>query len=685
MASKFQWNESEIAAKNSMDQLVEISRYYGSDPEFILAGGGNTSVKIGKDLYIKGSGTSLATIDSTGFVKLNRERIHQVLTAQYSDSPLMREEEIKQDLLAARREPERNQRPSVETVLHEMLDSKFVVHTHPRLINIFTCAQKGSDEIKKLFGEDALWVDYYDPGYTLAKAIEKSIADYKSATGKGCPSILFLKNHGLFVSADSVQEIKAITDGIIAKIEKEIDKTTGAGFGGTPSVFSEEARTELIDHLAPALRGILANEGCGPVVVFDDSPEIKDLVCARNGKSIAMGGPLNPDQIVYCKSYPLWLDLDSGITPENAGKKLVESLKQYRSEWSYDPKVILIAGLGLFAIGESPRAAHTVLEVYSGSVQVMSGAMAFGGPRYLSNRERSFIESWEVEQYRRKVAAQGESTGGRVKGKIALVTGSAQGFGKEIAEHLAEEGAFIVLADINKDGVEAVREEINAKYGSRRAFAVEINVTDEESVNSAIHRVVRGLGGLDLVVSNAGVLRAESVKSQSEKDFKFVTSVNYIGYFLCVKHTSKVMSVQHHYNPDYWTDIIQINSKSGLVGSNKNAAYAGSKFGGIGLTQSFAMELVEDGIKVNSICPGNFLNGPLWSDPKRGLFVQYLQAGKVPGAKTIEDVRRYYEAKVPMKRGCTPMDVMRAIYYLVEQAYETGQALPVTGGQVMLS
>jgi len=164
-----------------------------------------------------------------------------------------------------------------------------------------------------------------------------------------------------------------------------------------------------------------------------------------------------------------------------------------------------------------------------------------------------------------------------------------------------------------------------------------------------------------------------------------VTSVNYKGYFVCVKVASLILAVQHMARRDYWSDVIQINSKSGLVGSNRNGAYAGSKFGGIGLTQSFALELVEDGIKVNSICPGNFFDGPLWSDPNNGLFVQYLRSGKVPGAKTIADVKKSYESKVPMNRGCTTADVMKAIYYLIDQKYETGQAVPVTGGQVMLS
>jgi len=180
------------------------------------------------------------------------------------------------------------------------------------------------------------------------------------------------------------------------------------------------------------------------------------------------------------------------------------------------------------------------------------------------------------------------------------------------------------------------------------------------------------------------VLRAESVKTQSERDFDFVTDVNYKGYYLCVQRAAPILALQHKANAASTSDIIQINSKSGLVGSKKNFAYAGSKFGGIGLTQSFALELIEDGVKVNSVCPGNFFDGPLWSDPERGLFVQYLRAGKIPGAKTIDEVRHAYESKVPMGRGCRAEDVIRAILYLIEQQYETGQALPVTGGQEML-
>ena len=274
---------------------------------------------------------------------------------------------------------------------------------------------------------------------------------------------------------------------------------------------------------------------------------------------------------------------------------------------------------------------------------------------------------------------------GRVAGRVALVTGAARGFGLAIAEGLAEQGAVVVLADLNIRLAEAEAARLAAAHGGNRAVAITMDVTDEASVAAGITAVVRRFGGLDLLVSNAGVLRAGSVTAQPLADFDLVTRVNYRGYFLVVKHAAPVMARQHAANRAWWGDIVEINSKSGLQGSSRNSAYAGSKFGGLGLTQSFALELVGDGIKVNAICPGNFLDGPLWSDPSNGLFVQYLREGKVPGAQTVEDIRHAYEGKVPMGRGCTPADVLEAIFYVVAQQYETGQALPVTGGQVMLS
>lgn len=273
---------------------------------------------------------------------------------------------------------------------------------------------------------------------------------------------------------------------------------------------------------------------------------------------------------------------------------------------------------------------------------------------------------------------------GAMAGRIVVVTGAAQGFGFGIAEGMARLGAHVVVADLNGPAARDAASRIGEEFPASRVLPVTMDVADLESTTVAIESVVRALGGVDVYVSNAGVVRAGGVVEQQLSDFDAVTQVNYRGYFIGVKAVTPVMAAQHAANPGIWCDIVEINSKSGLTGSGRNFAYSGSKFGGIGLTQSFALELVDSGIKVNAVCPGNFLDGPLWQDPDHGLLVQYLRAGKVPGARTVADVLAAYRSKVPMGRGCRPEDVLRAVCYAVEQQYETGQAIPVTGGQTMV-
>jgi NAD(P)-dependent dehydrogenase (short-subunit alcohol dehydrogenase family) len=323
-------------------------------------------------------------------------------------------------------------------------------------------------------------------------------------------------------------------------------------------------------------------------------------------------------------------------------------------------------------------------EVFEDWMKISYLSENFGGPHFMSERDISFIDNWEVENYRRQISKSASSKG-RVENKIVVVTGGAQGFGAGIASHMISEGANLVIADLNEAAGKELADSLNLGKNKGRAVFVKTDVSNPASVEDLITETVRNFGGLDVFISNAGILRAGGLDEMSPESFDLMTRVNYNAYFLCAKYASAVMKLQSSNKPGYFTDIIQINSKSGLKGSNKNFAYAGGKFGGIGLTQSFALELMPFGIKVNSICPGNFFEGPLWSDPETGLFVQYLRTGKVPGAKTIEDVKARYEKQVPAGRGCRVEDVMKAIYYVIEQEYETGQAVPVTGGQEMLS
>ena len=516
--------------------------------------------------------------------------------------------------------------------------------------------------------------------FLLAKALERALGDYQARTGREGPRAIVMGNHGLVVSGETPDEIRAHTDWLFQELERLAGPTRSATPFGVVSTMDRTRSRELVNVIAPALRALLSPGEALKVVTLDDSPSTMRLAGASDGEAMTALGPLCPDQIVYCKSFPLWFEDETGSDPVES---LAHAVGEYQSRYQTLPNVVLVKGLGLFAAGDTWSAADSTRQVYKDAIDVMAGAVALGGVVCLRDELRRFIEDWEVESYRRDVASSGRRAG-RVAGKVALVTGAAQGFGLQIAQDLVAEGAHVAMADVNDVGARAQAEVLSAQWGEGRAIGLSVDVADAASVDELVHQVVQAYGGLDLLVSNAGVLRAASVKTQAERDFDLSTAVNYKGYFLCVQKAVPVMAVPHRVRPNHWSDIVQINSKSGLAGSEKNFAYAGSKFGGVGLTQSFALELVADGIKVNSVCPGNFLDGPLWSDPKTGLFVQYLNAGKIPGAQTVDDVRNYYTSKVPMQRGCTTADVMKAIYYLVEQEYETGQALPVTGGQVML-
>ncbi len=275
-------------------------------------------------------------------------------------------------------------------------------------------------------------------------------------------------------------------------------------------------------------------------------------------------------------------------------------------------------------------------------------------------------------------------TDNSLSGRICIVTGAGQGFGAGIAEMLFQKGATIVIADINESIGKQMEETLNKQGLENKALFIMTDVSNPESVDEMVKETLLRFGGLDIMISNAGILRAGGLEEMTSETFRLMTEVNYAAFFHCTKYASQVMKIQTNVSPGSYCDILQINSKSGLQGSKKNFAYAGGKFGGIGLTQSFALELMPYHIKVNAICPGNFFEGPLWSDPKNGLFAQYLKAGKVPGAKTVKDVKEYYELQVPAGRGCKVADVVKAILYAIDQEYETGQAIPVTGGQVML-
>lgn len=647
-----------------IDDLIAISRKFGQDSRFVIAGGGNTSYKDENRLWVKASGHALATITEDGFAVLDRTLLNEMGEKAYNEDTAIREEQVKNDLAVACVTKDR--RPSVETSLHNCMGFAFVVHLHPTLVNGLMCSANAEAVCGEIFPE-ALYIEYTDPGYTLFKKVYDRINAYKAANGKE-PQVIFLQNHGIFVGGDTTAEIEGIYSEILGKLEAKVAALPEGGSEVSPTV------TDVI----PAIRQMLSRSGRGLKTLKVTKNALVDYFLDGSREKIA--APFTPDIIVYCKSAYIFIDAESD---EEILKQAEEKIEAFAAEKGYTPKVLLIKGIGLVAVGNNSRNAQIITDVFTDAMKVAFYAQSFGGEHPMEKAWIDFIDNWEVENYRRKVAAG--SSKGRVEGKTIIVTGAAQGFGEGIARELMAQGANIVVADLNEATGEKTADSFNEMAGSNKAIFVKTNVADMASLQNLMRQTILNFGALDAFVSNAGVVRAGGLDVMTPENFEFVTKINYEAYFFCAKAASHIMKIETRHDPDYFADIIQVNSKSGLRGSKANFAYAGGKFGGIGLTQSFALELAPDRVKVNSICPGNYYDGPLWSNPENGLFIQYLNAGKVPGAKTVQDVKDYYLAQVPMRKGCNPVDVCKAILYAIDQTGETGQAIPVTGGQVMLA
>lgn len=663
-----------------IEDLIAISRKFGQDSRFVIAGGGNTSYKDENRLWVKASGHALATITEDGFAVLDRALLNEMGEKAYNEDTAIREEQVKNDLAVACITKDR--RPSVETSLHNCMGFAFVVHLHPTLVNGLMCSVNAEAACKEIF-PDALYIEYTDPGYTLFKKVYDRIKAYKAEKGKE-PQVIFLQNHGIFVGGDTTAEIEGIYSEVLGKLEAKV--------AALPE--GDTAVSETVTDVVPAIRQMLSRSGRGfktlkvtknaLVDFFIDGCSVTSTGsvtdCPEKSGFDKIAKPFTPDIIVYCKSSYIFIEAESD---EEILKQAEEEIEAFVSGKGYTPKVLLIKGIGLIAVGDSSRNAQIITDVFTDAMKVAFYAQSFGGEHPMERAWIDFIDNWEVENYRRKVASSASK--GRVEGRTIIVTGAAQGFGEGIARELMAQGANIVVADLNEATGEKTAASFNEKAGANKAIFVKTNVADMASLRNLMKETILNFGALDAFVSNAGVVRAGGLDVMTPENFEFVTKINYEAYFFCAKVASHIMKIETRYDPEYFADIIQVNSKSGLRGSKANFAYAGGKFGGIGLTQSFALELAPYRVKVNSICPGNYYDGPLWSNPENGLFIQYLNAGKVPGAKTVQEVKDYYLAQVPMRKGCNPVDVCKAILYAIDQTGETGQAIPVTGGQVMLA
>ncbi len=369
--------------EKQIKELVEISNYFGQNNEYVVAGGGNTSFKDEKYLWVKGSGACLADITIDGFVQIDREKLKIISTRKYSSNTNEREFQVKNDLNNAIVNPGKNIRPSVETSLHEIIQYKFVVHTHPTFVNAVLCSKNVENVVPEIFGDEVLFINFIDPGYRLFKKVETALLAYKKKNNKD-PKIILLENHGVFVSADSIDEIKTIYQQIDKKINSRIKNKLHIKELNIDNSFAK---------ILPAVR-IIASGNKVKVVKIKHNTLIQYFYQDKKHFKLA-SHPFTPDTAVYCRSNFIYIDETK--TPEEITMAFKLKTESFKNEFGYAPKVALIKNLGLIVIDDNSRLADITLELFNYLMKISYYSQNFGGPKFLTQAQIDSIDNGEVE------------------------------------------------------------------------------------------------------------------------------------------------------------------------------------------------------------------------------------------------------------------------------------------------
>ena len=361
--------------------LIDISQFYGKNKEYVIAGGGNTSFKDDEFLWIKASGIALADIDEDGFVRMSRERLKVISEREYSNNASERESQVKEDLAAAIDSTD-GKRPSVETSMHDVINYPFVIHTHPTVVNALSCSKDSEAWTKKVLGEDVLFIEYIDPGYVLFKRVADEIKSFNQKKGFD-PKIILLENHGIFVSADTTQEVKEI----YTNIEQKILEHIGSELPQEDTVSFTLDNSESLS---------LAYSGEKTVIKAYTNSIIADFIKSSDSFD-AVQTAFTPDHIVYCKSKYLFLE---DIDPT----KIEGQISSFKAKTGFPPRIIGLQNKGLIIIGEDEKSASTILELIINMMKISWLARKLGGSKPMTAEQIAFIENWEVENYRKKMA-----------------------------------------------------------------------------------------------------------------------------------------------------------------------------------------------------------------------------------------------------------------------------------------
>ncbi len=682
------WDNSAAAKMSESGKLLYRSNLLGSDKRITNYGGGNTSAKVmerdpltGEQvevLWVKGSGGDIGSIKVDGFATLYMDKLNAL-------KDLYRGVEFEDEMVDYLPHCTFKLNPraaSIDTPLHAYVPKKHVDHVHPDAI-IAIAASKNSKELtQEIFGDEIGWLPWKRPGYELGLWLEDFCKKNPDAKG------VVLESHGLFTWADDAKECYELTIDVIQKAMTWFEAKTGdvPAFGGAVhESLAPAERRAVAARLMPAIRGMVSGQQ-HMVGHFEDTDTVLEFVNARDMHSLAALGTSCPDHFLRTKIRPLVVDFDPA---ENNVDAVLEGLPAqvaaYRDDYAAyyerckhddspkirDPNAVvyLVPGVGMITFAKDKATARISGEFYINAINVMRGASSVSEYVGLPEQEAFDIEYWLLEEAKLQRMPKPKSLAGR----IALVTGGAGGIGAATAERYLSEGACVVLADIDADALGSVEDNLKARYSSDMVRSVKMDVTDENAVASAYADAAVEFGGIDILVSNAGIASSAPVEETSLALWNKNMDILSTGYFLVSREAFKVMRAQ-----GIGGSIVFIASKNGLAASPNASAYCTAKASEIHLARCLALEGAEAGIRVNVVNPDAVLRGSrIWEG-------EWLDQRASTYGTDKDGLEEMYRQRSMLKRSVLPEDIAEAAYFFAsdKSAKSTGNIVNVDAGNV---
>ncbi|GGE36776.1 putative oxidoreductase YuxG [Pullulanibacillus camelliae] len=665
-----------------VDELVYRSNLIGSDRSVCNWGGGNTSMKtMEKDfrgrtievMWVKGSGSDLATMTRANFTGLNLDDIRPLMERE-----AMSDEEMVEYLSHCMIDS-KHPRASIETLLHAFLPFRHVDHTHPDAIISLCCADNGKEIAKEIYGDRFVWVPYVRPGFTLSKMIAEGVKSNPNA------ELVLMEKHGLVTWGETAKESYDKTIAMINEAEEyinsKLDDTTA--FGGAKYTALSEAEAEaILAKVLPVIRGEVSDNK-KMLLTYDRSEDVLQFVNSHEAPTLSQIGAACPDHLVHTKRIPLYIDWDpqkeeieslihklrAGISDFKVSYQEYFARNKHEGDVMFEPapRVVLIPGIGMVNTGKDVKNARISGALYHRAIAVMKGATTLGRFVSLSENESYNVEYWPLELYKLSLApAEAEFSR-----HVAFITGGAGGIGSASCRRFVSEGAHVVIADLNVDGAEKLASEMNSEYGEGRAIAVKMDVTKEEEVQAAFTKTALTFGGVDIIVNNAGLATSSPIEETTLKEWNLNINVLGTGYFLVAREAFKQMKEQA-----LGGSMVFIGSKNSVYAGKNAAAYSSVKALETHLARCIAAEGGQYGIRVNSVLPDAVLQGSaIWNSSWRN--ERAAAYGIAP-----DQLEEHYRKRTTLLVNIYPQDIADAIAFFASSKAEktTGCMLTVDGG-----